>query len=293
MATGNVTTTTAASFIPEMWRDAILDYAERRFQLKNQVQDFSSMLAGGGDILNIPKVKQEVVKSGGKTAGNAVTYENQTDGNIALAVDQHHYNAKRIEDIVKVQESADLFNAYAKSMGYALAKKVENYLAVDIMQTATGNDVQLAADDTMTAALVRDGLEKLLDAGYDYGDGNTFMYASPKAYMSLLSLGEFTEAQKRGDAENPNVTGRLISAYGMELYPSVDWSEGGTASTETASIFRPEAIYFAQQIAPRVQSSYDLDHLATSVVADVLFGAALSHAANSTDLAIVNFNNVS
>ena len=69
-------------------------------------------------------------------------------------------------------------------------------------------------------------------------------------------------------------------------------SEGGTSSTETASIFRSESIYFAQQVAPRVQSSYDIDHLATSVVADVLFGAALSHAANSTSLGIVNFNNV-
>ena len=289
MADGNVTTTTAANFIPEMWRDAILDYAERKFQLKNQVSDFSSMLAGGGDILNIPKVAEETAAA--KSAGSAVTYQNNTDGVIQLTVDQHHYEAKRIEDIVRVQESADLFNAYAQSMGYALAKKVENYIAA-LIQTASGNDVQLAADDTMTTALVRSGLEKLLDAGYDYGDGNTFMYASPKAYMSLLGLGDFTESQKRGDAENPNVTGRLISAYGMELYPSTDWSEGGTSSTETASIFRSESIYFAQQVAPRVQSSYDIDHLATSVVADVLFGAALSHAANSTSLGIVNFNNV-
>jgi len=289
MADGNVTKTTAANFIPEMWRDAILDYAERKFILRNQVLDFSSMLAGGGDILNIPKVTEETAAA--KSAGSAVTYTNNTDGVIQLNCNEHHYEAKRIEDIVRVQESADLFNAYAQSMGYALAKKVENYIAA-LMQTASGNDVQLGTDDVMSTALVRSGLEKLLDAGYDYGDGNTFMYASPKAYMSLLSLGEFTEAQKRGDAENPNVTGRLISAYGMELYPSTDWSEGGTSSTETASIFRRESIYFAQQVAPRVQSSYDIDHLATSVVADVLFGAALSHAANSTSLGIVNFNNV-
>ncbi len=290
MADGNVTPTTAANFIPQMWRDAILDYAERKFVLRNQVSDFSSMLANGGDILNIPKVAEETAAS--KSAGSAVTYTNNTDGVIQLAVDQHHYEAKRIDDIVRVQESADLFNSYTKSMGYALAKKVENYIAA-LMQTASGNDVQLATDDVMTAALVRDGLEKLLDAGYDYGDGDTFMYASPKAYMSLLGLGDFTDAQVRGDQENPNVTGRLISAYGMELYPSTDWAEGGTATTETASIFRRESMYFAQQVAPRVQSSYDIDHLATSVVADVLFGAALSHAANSTSLGIVNFNNVS
>ena len=284
----NVTVTTAASFIPEMWRDAILDYAERKFQLKNQVQDFSSMLSGGGDILNIPKVAGETAAS--KSADTAVTYSANTDGKIQLAVDQHHYEAKRIEDIVKVQESADLFNAYAQSMGYALAKKVENYLAL-LIQTGTGNDVALATDNVFTTALVRSGLQKMLDAGFDYTDGDTYMYASPAAYMSLLSLGDFTEAQKRGDNENPNVSGKIIQAYGMSLFPSVDWDDDGGTGDETASIFKRESVYFAQQVAPRVQSAYDIDHLATSVVADVLFGAALSHAVSSTSLGIVNFNN--
>ena len=289
MADGNVTKTTAANFIPEMWRDAILDYAERKFQLRNQVLDFSSMLSSGGDILNIPKVTEETAAS--KTAGTAVTYTNNTDGVIQLAVDQHHYEAKRIEDIVRVQESADLFNAYAQSMGYALAKKVENYIAVDILQSATGNDVSLSTDNTFTTALIRSGLQKLLDAGHDYTDGEHYFYCSPAAYMSLLSLGDFTEAQKRGDAENPLASGRIINAYGLEVYPSTDWDDDGGSGDETATIFNRNSVYFAQQLAPRVQSSYDIDHLATSVVADVLFGAALSHAANSTAMGIVNFNN--
>ena len=288
MADGNVTITTAANFIPEMWRDAILDYAERKFQMRNQVLDFSSMLSSGGDILNIPKVTEETAAA--KSANTAVTYTNNTDGVIQLAVDQHHYEAKRIEDIVRVQESADLFNAYAQSMGYALAKKVENYLAL-LVQGATGNDVSLSSDNTFTTALIRSGLQKLLDAGYDYTDGEHYFYCSPAAYMSLLSLGDFTEAQKRGDEENPLASGRIINAYGLEVYPSTDWDDDGGSGDETATIFNKNSVYFAQQLAPRVQSSYDIDHLATSVVADVLFGAALSHAASSTAMGIVNFNN--
>ena len=285
----NVTITTAANFIPEMWRDAILDYAERKFQLRNQVLDFSSMLSSGGDILNIPKVTEETAAS--KSADTAVTYSANTDGVIQLNVNQHHYEAKRIEDIVRVQESADLFNAYARSMGYALAKKVENYLATEIIQAATGNDVALATANTFTTAELRSGLQKLLDANYDYTDGDTFLYASPAAYMSLLSLGDFTEAQKRGDGVNPLVSGNVMMAYGMPIYASTDWDDDGGTGDETASIFNRNGIYFAQQIAPRVQSAYDIDYLATSVVADVLFGAALSHAANSASLPIVNFNN--
>ena len=175
-------------------------------------------------------------------------------------------------------------------MGYALAKKVENYLAVDIIQAGTGNDVALGDDNTMTTAKIREGLQSLLDANHDYADGETYFYLSPASYMSVLSLQDFYDASRRGDGQNPNVSGASGQIYGMPTFVSTDWDDDGTGD-ETASIFKKESVYFAMQIAPRVQSSYDIDHLATSVVADVLFGAALSHAVGSTALGVVNFAN--
>jgi len=284
----NVTTTTAAVFIPELWRDAILDYAERKFQLRNQVMDFSSELPSG-DTLHIPKVSEETAAP--KSAGSAVTYSANTDSEVTISVDQHHYEAKRIEDIVRVQESANLFGAYAQSMGYALAKKVENYLAVDVLQSASGNDVTLSTDNQVTSALLRSGLQKLLDAGFDYADGETFLYASPASYMYLLSLQDFYDSSRRGDEQNPNVSGSVGMIYGMPTYISTDWDDDGGTGDETASVFKKESVYMAMQLQPRVQSAYDIDHLATSVVADVLFGASLSHGASSTSLGVVNFNN--
>lgn len=287
----NVTTTTAVEFLPELWSGAIQDYAERKFSLRNQVMDFSSEVAGGGDTLNIPKVTEETTAS--KDAGTAVTYGANTDGKVSISLAQHHYEAKRIEDIVKVQESANLFGAYAQSMGYALAKKVENYLAVDVLQSATGNDTALGVDNTFTSALLRTGLQKLLDAGFDYTDGESYLYASPASYMSLMSLDEFANANERGDVQNPNASGSLGMVYGCPTFVSTDWDDDGDTGDETATIFKKEAVYFAMQIEPRVQSAYDIDHLATSVVADVLFGASLSHGASSTSLGVVNFTNPS
>jgi hypothetical protein len=284
----NVTNLTAAVFIPELWRDAILDYAERKFQLRNQVMDFSSELPNG-DVLHIPKVTEETAAA--KSRDTAVTYSANTDSEVTISVDQHHYEAKRIEDIVRVQESANLFGAYAQSMGYALAKKVENYLAVDVLQSATGNDVTLAADNTITSALLRSGLQKLLDAGFDYADGETYLYASPAAYMSLLGLQDFFDSSQRGDGQNPNVSGSVGMIYGMNSFISTDWDDDGGTGDETATVFKKESVYMAMQLQPRVQSAYDIDHLATSVVADVLFGASLSHGASSTSLGVVNFNN--
>ena len=284
-----VTLTTAANFIPEMWSNAVLDYAERSFQLRNQVTDLSSLVSSGGDTIHVPKVTEETGAS--LSSGSAVTYGANTDGKVSLSIDQHAYEAKRIGDVVKVQENADLFNMYAKSMGYAIAKYVENYIAVSVLQAGTGNDVTLSADNTFTTALLRSALQKFLDAGHSYTDGDAFLYCSPASYMSALSLQDFYDASRRGDEQNPNVSGAIGQIYGVPTYVSTDWDDDGGTGDETATLFKREAVYFAQQIAPRVQSSYDIDYLSTSVVVDVFFGATLSHATSSTALAVANFNN--
>ena len=286
----NITTTTAASFLPEVWRDAILDYAERNFRLRNQVTDISDAIEG--DVIHIPRVSEETAAA--KSADTAVTYSAQTDGETQVSMNQHHYEAKRIEDIVRVQSSYDLFNLYARSMGYGIAKKIENYLAVDVLQSATANDVTLSTDNTFTSALVRSGLQKLLDQGVDYTNGETFFYASPASYMSLMSLGEFSDFQERGPESSgvgPNISGNLGIIYGMPVYNSVDWDDDGGTGDETATIFTRDSVLFGMNMEPRVQSAYDIDHLATSVVVDTLFGASLSQAAGDAAGQVVNFNN--
>jgi len=284
----NVTVTTGANFIPELWSDAILDYAERKFSLKNKVTDMSSMLSDGGNKINIPRVDQESAVSLG--AGGAIVYSNTTDGTTQLEVDQHFYSAKRIDDVVKVQESADLFNMYAKSMGYALAKKVENYIAL-LIQSATANDVTLATNNILLSSEIRKGTMKLMDAGVDY-TSDTYLYASTEAYNSLFAVEEFSLANKAGRA-SAHTTGSQGSIMGMDAFYSVDWADttAAAADDETASIFTKDSILFAMQIAPRVQSFYDIDYLATSVVTDVLFGAVVTQAVADAAGQIVNFNN--
>ena len=282
----NVTGTggTADVFLGEMWSDAVLDYAQKRMILRNQVTDFSS-LAQGADRINVPKVSEDTKRD--KSADGAVTYDANTDTSRTIALDQHIYEAKRIEDIAQVQSSQDLFQAYASSMGYSLAKGVEAYIASQIV-AHTQNNVTLATDDVILPAELRAGLEKLLDANHDYTDGDTFFYANPKAYMGLMGQGDFTKANERGEG-SPIASGQLINIYGMPVLPSTDWTEGGTAVS--GSVFKKESVFYAEQFGVRSQSSYDIDYLSTSVVVDMLFGATLSHANNDADCGIVNFKN--
>ena len=53
----NVTPTTAAKFIPEVWKAAILDYAERAFRIRNQVTNVSDLVSG--DTVHVPRVSEE------------------------------------------------------------------------------------------------------------------------------------------------------------------------------------------------------------------------------------------
>ena len=284
-----VTTTTAAVFIPEVWQEAILDYAERQFRLRNQVTEVSDV--GSGDVLHIPRVTEESAAT--LSSGSAVSFGANTDGEIQLSMDKHIVEGKRIGDLVRVQSSYDLFNLYTRSMGYAVAKKIESEIA-SLMQTASGNDVSLSTDNTFTTALVRSGLQKLLDLNVDYTMGDTFFYTSPAGFMSLASLGEFSDYEKRGPesgGEGPNITGMIKKIYGMEVYSSTDWDDDGDAGDETATIFTRDSILYAEQFPLRVQQSYNLEYLATELVVDQLVGVALHQAANAADCQIVNFNN--
>ena len=283
----NVTKSTTDVFLGEMWSDAVLEFAQKRMQLRNQITDFSA-LATGVDRINIPQVKEDTKRD--KSADSAVTYDANTDTSRTIPLDQHIYEAKRIEDIANVQSNQSLFEVYASSMGYSLAKGVEAYLAGKI-QGHTQNLVTLATDDIILPAELRSGLELLLDQNYDYTDGDTFFYANPKAYMGLMGQGDFTESQKRGDAVNPIVSGNVMEIYGMPVYPSTDWSEGGV--NISGSVFKRESVYYAEQFGVRSQSAYDIDNLATSVVVFMLFGATLSQPEENALGGIVNFKNAS
>ena len=228
-----------------------------------------------------------------KSSGTAVSYTANTDAKTDLAVDQHFYSAKLIEDVVKVQESANLFNMYARSMGYALAKKVENYIANDIIQASTANDTALSTDNTMTTALLRTGLQTLLDIGVDYTDGSrdVFLYGSPAIYLSILGLDQFVSWEKIGPAKpSGNVTGIIGEVYGIPTAQSTDWTSVGTTGEEAASVFTRESVLYASQLL-RVQSENSIDDLGTKVVADVLFGAVLTQTAADAASQIVNWTN--
>ena len=50
------TTSSADDFVPELWSDGIYRYFERGTIFKNLIEDYSSLVTGAGDTLNIPQI---------------------------------------------------------------------------------------------------------------------------------------------------------------------------------------------------------------------------------------------
>ncbi len=103
-------------FIPELWADAIRASFKQNLVLGRLANDYSYLLAGSGNKINIPTIA-DVSAAAEKTENDAVTYA--TPGNeddFDITCDQHYYTAAMIEDMGVVQSKADLLSKYANSM---------------------------------------------------------------------------------------------------------------------------------------------------------------------------------
>ena len=291
MATTSIGVTEAANFIPELWSEAILDYAEAKFRLRNILTDVSALIPAElerGDIIHIPRVTEESAQQKGEDT--AVTFTGNVDDKTDLIINQQWYSAKRIERIARIQANADLFAVYVRAMGYSLAKKVENYLAL-IIQTATAHDVTLATDNQVTAAKYREGLQNLGDVNVTPDDHDMYMFGSPAAYYYMLGLGDFTDYEKTGVAPAGKVTGKMPLTYGCPTYMSVDWEDVGTAGDETASLFTNESVMVAVQQDIILEADRNVTMIADDLVAWTLFGAIITQAVDDAAGQIANFNN--
>ncbi len=272
----------ATSFLQDLWTPAVLKYAEVNYKLRNSILDFSSMTAGAvGENINVPTLATETAsdyQQGGGTDAS-VTFTNDTDGQVTINCNQQPAVAKRIADIVAVQSSFDVFDGFARSMGQAIARSVENGIKTK-MVADTSNDVQLGADTTVTNAEyetgVQSAIESLLGNDCPLDDGELYLYCSPAMYSALLQSDSFSHALNRGDASNPVVTGVLGMIYGAKVVPSSLWDNGTLAADEVeGTLFHKNSTGIAFSIEPNAKAQENIAYLSTDLVASCCYGSSV------------------
>ena len=262
-------------FIPELWSDGVYRYFEKNLVLKPFFDDYSSLVQGAGDVLHIPTMQE--VASASKSANTGVAYSVNTETDIDLAIDQHKYAAKLFEDIAMIQSNEQLFDKYAQSMAYALAKAVDTKIEA-LLQTI-GTTQTLAADNSMSNADVETAIGTLLSN--DIPKEECAFFVNPLIYADLLNSKAFVTNNSGAGVgfgnDNPVMnSGEVGQLFGIPVFTSSLIPTTASTGIEAGYLVHKSAIAVAVQQDIRVQSEYSVDYLGTKVVADIIYGAVIT-----------------
>ena len=263
-------------FIPELWGDIIYKYFDERLIFRNLIEDYSSLVQGQGKIIHIPEIAKMTAQS--LTDGAQVSYVAPNETNTQLTVNKHFYSAKLFTDVLQVQSSYDLINAYGKAMASALAKQVDSSIAAELVQVNQG--ATLTTDDQITAAEFEAALANLGENDIDYTSGEVYFVVNPTLYADMLNpAGTFGANFMRADiagfnADNsPLLSGQVGVLMGMPVFMSNSLDTGGT--NVSGVIFHKSACAIAVQQSIDIKEQYDIDVLGSKVVAHTLWGVKL------------------
>lgn len=120
----DITTTTAAVFLPTIWSVDVLLAAENALVAANLVRRFDSQVKAKGQALQIPTIAN--ISATAKSANTDVVATSNTETAITLNISSWFYAAVKIEDLPAVQAAYDLRSLYAEKIGYAVAKQVDS-----------------------------------------------------------------------------------------------------------------------------------------------------------------------
>lgn len=277
------TTSTADDFVPELWSEGIYRYFERGTIFKNLVEDYSSLVKGSGDIVNIPQIDFDA--SSDKAANTLVTYDATATTVTQLAIDKHKYNAMLFEDVLLIQSNADLVAKYTQMFGEALARAVDADIWAELDGVNEG--ATLGTDDVILAAEFQAALANLGENDVPYMDGDCSFVVNPTLAADIMDpAAGISKNFWRADASGSGTVlyeggtkGFIGKLFGINVYMSNTVATAGTAIS--GAIFHKSAAVCAVQQDVRVQSEYSIDALGTKVVADMIYGAKLLDSANN------------
>ena len=289
LGTNNVTTTTAATFIPEIWSDEIVATYKKNLVLANLIKKMS-FKGKKGDSVHIPAPIRGSASV--KASSTQVTLIAGTELEVIATIDQHYEYSRLIEDIVEAQALASLRNFYTEDAGYALARQVDTSLiqlgrgvqggngtaAYNAgFSGADGTTAYVAAANTglgaLTDAAIRRSIQRLDDN--DVPMDGRFLLVPPSTRNTLMGIARFTEQAFVGEQGSANTirNGEIGNVYGVPVFVTSNAeSTTGTTAAKACLMGHKDFAVFIEQMGVRSQTQYKQEYLGTLFTADTLYG---------------------
>ena len=254
LGTNNSTITTSANFIPDIWSDEVLARYKQNLVLANLVTKVN-FKGKKGDTLHLPVPARGSASA--KAANTQVTLIADTATLVDVLINKHFEYSKLYEDIAEMQALSSMRKFYTDDGGYALAKQVDQDIALNAHYFNSGNTTPSLTNVWETAVIGGDGSTAfdgsgdgngtaLTDAGLrkaiqtlednDVASNELKLVIPPVEASVLRGISRFTEQAFVGNG-NVIKTGMLGNLYGVEVFVSsnVPWlhCEGTDDATAT------------------------------------------------------------
>lgn len=283
LGTNNVTVTTAATFIPEVWSDEIIAAYKKSLVAANLIKKMN-FKGKKGDTVHIPAPTRGDASA--KAASTQVTLIAATEGEKTVSINQHWEYSRLIEDIVEAQALTSLRQFYTDDAGYALGRKVDSTL-IQLGRKANGGDgtagytgAYSGADGTtaytgtagaLTDAAIRRSIQRLDDN--DVPMDGRFLIVPPSTRNTLMGIARFTEQAFVGEtgAANTIRNGEIGNVYGIPVFVTTN-ADTATDGDRICLLAHKEFAVLVEQMGVRTQTQYKQEWLANLFTADVLFG---------------------
>lgn len=288
LGANQMTTTTGASFIPQMWLDEIRRATEANLLAKNIVKHFA-VQGKKGDTVHVPDLSN--LTANVKAANTQVTLQAPTETEFTMTIGTHIETSFLVEDITAAQSQYNLRSEYTSKASYAIAQNVDSAIMAqyaNLTASVIGGDgvtpwaAAAAGNGTdLTDVGIRNMIQTLEDANVPSKDWALVIPPSQKnALLGIQKFSEYISTGERGAAAGGNLgkvgSGAWGELYGIPVFvttqcPTVLAADGLT-SYRVGMLLHKDALVLAMQVAPRVQAQYKQEYLGTLVTVDTIYG---------------------
>jgi hypothetical protein len=279
--TDTMTGTSLANTIPEEWGEQVNEFFRAKLVAAPFFTDRSDEVSEGGDTLYTPSISE--LSSSQKTNGTAVTLNAPTDPKVTLTINNWYESSFAIEDAeaAQVKRSYTIMSRYAKSAGYAIAKRLDSA----IIALFNGFSASVGASTTNLAdSDIRNAIAALESNDVPIEESAFFMHPNV-FWKQVQALDKFSLAIN-SPVNDPTAKRPAAFLYGQPVYITTQIANVSGTTGRINALAHPDAIHWATSplgeggsmgamvgsMGIRVQSNYIPDYLSTVTTADILYG---------------------
>ena len=268
MATGNITQTSAAKLLPELWA-AQPEYVPNNVRgFTKSIWDTGETYFGPGFKVNIPIVAAYAASAYSGT----VTFNNFTETEVELTPTVA-YNAIQIqEDVLQTVMSPGAERIYSPALAEGLYQKPD----IDglILVAALTNSVTDAG--AWTLASFQSIISTILTQGGDKVQlGQLDGWYHPQLWDTIMSVADITSASVRGESNSSAKTGNVGLAYGVNMNFSANVH---LSTTLRNAIVSRKTFVLVRKNRPKIEM--ERTDLTTKIIASMMYAIAALHGAS-------------